>query len=74
MTEQELEMMYFEQELQDIKNFCIKHNQMIVYRNRPYYLYDERIYDLDMNVVIREAPNGFLDLYEYFEELEKTSR
>ena len=67
----ELEMMYFEQELQDIKNFCIKHNQMIIYRNRPYYLYDEHIYDSDMNVVIKEAPNGFLDLYEYFEEIER---
>lgn len=70
MTRQEeieLEKMWAEQELKDIKKFCIKHNQMIIYRNRPYYLYDEHVYDSDMNVVIREAPNGFLDLYKYLE-------
>lgn len=67
-------MMYFEKELQDIKNFCIKHNQMIMYRNRPYYLYDKTIYNIHMEIVIRDAENGFLDLYEYFEDVEKESQ
>lgn len=77
MTRQEeieLEMMYFKQELKDIKNFCIKHNQMIIYRNRPYYLYNKHIYDENMDIVIREAENGFLDLFEYFEYFEKQSQ
>lgn len=37
------------------------------YRGKTYYLYNGAIYDSDLNVVIPEASNGFLDLYEYFE-------
>ena len=64
----DLEKFYFQKELEDIKTFCIKHNQMIMYKNRHYYLYDKKIYDKDMNIVIREVKNGFLDLFEYFEK------
>lgn len=63
----ELEKLYFEQELKEIKDWCIKHNQTIKYKNQSYYLYCGTIYDKDMNIVISNATNGFLDLYEYYE-------
>lgn len=37
------------------------------YRGRIYYLYEGVIYNSKLEVVIPEASNGFLDLYEYFE-------
>lgn len=37
------------------------------YRNKKYYLYDNCIFDENMNIVIENATNGFLDLYEYYE-------
>ena len=63
----EIELMYLEKEINDIKDWCIKHNQTIKYRNQDYYLYCKTIYDKDMNIVIENAENGFLDLYEYYE-------
>lgn len=44
-----------------------KEAQRLRYRGKTYYLYNGAIYDSDLNVVIPEASNGFLDLYEYFE-------
>lgn len=67
----DMEILFFEKEQKDIKDWCIKHNQMIIYRNRPYYLYDNKIYDKDMDIIIPYAENGFLDLFEYFEYFEK---
>lgn len=67
MTEHEIETMYAEKERQDIKDWCRKHKQSLRYKGSTYYLYEGCIYDNDMNVVIPEATNGFLDLYEYFE-------
>lgn len=58
----ELEMLYFEKEQQDIKEWCTKHNQTIMFENQPYYLYQKQIYDKDMNLVVEYAENGFLDL------------
>ena len=66
----ELGRLYYEKELADIKAFCIKHGHAIKYRGRSYYLYDRKIYDQDMNVVIEYAENGFLDLFEYYEYFE----
>ena len=63
----ELEILYFEKEQTDIKEYCLKHNQTIIYENQPYYLYQKGIYDKDMNLMIEYAENGFLDLFEYFE-------
>lgn len=37
------------------------------YRGRVYYLYNGTIYNSKLEVIIPEATNGFLDLYEYFE-------
>ena len=61
------ERLYYEKELDDIKTFCIKHGQTIKYKNQDYYLYQRKIYDKDMNVIIEHAANGFLDLFEYYE-------
>lgn len=41
--------------------------QKLKYRGKMYYLYDNDIYDNDLNIVVENATNGFLDLYEYFE-------
>ena len=41
--------------------------QRLRYRGRMYYLYNGTIYDSKLNIVIPEATNGFLDLYEYYE-------
>jgi hypothetical protein len=41
--------------------------QRLRYRGKMYYLVGNIIYDNKRNVVIPEATNGFLDLYEYFE-------
>jgi len=68
---EDLEMLYFKEEMRDIKDFCIRHKKVIKYQNRPYYLYDKTIYDKDMNIVIEYAENGFLDLFEYFEDFEQ---
>lgn len=68
---EESEMLYFEKELKDIKEWCIKNNQTIQYRNSTYYLYDNRIYDSEMNIIIEYAENGFLDLFEYFKYFEQ---
>ena len=62
-----LERLYYEKELADIKAFCTKHGQTIKYKNQDYYLYQRTIYDKDMNVIIDRADNGFLDLFEYYE-------
>ena len=62
-----IEATYFEKEQQDIKKWCRKHNQTIIYKNQTYYLYQKQIYDKDMNLIIEDAENGFLDLYEYYE-------
>ena len=42
-------------------------SQKLKYKGKTYYLYQNTIYDSDMNVIIEDATNGFLDLYEYFE-------
>ena len=44
-----------------------KEAQRLRYRGRMYYLYNGAIYDSRLNIVIPEATNGFLDLYEYYE-------
>lgn len=44
-----------------------KEAESLRYRGRTYYLHQGTIYDARMNVIIEEATNGFLDLYEYFE-------
>lgn len=41
--------------------------EKLKYNGKMYYLYDNIIYDNDMNVIIENATNGFLDLYEYYE-------
>lgn len=66
----ELEMMYYDAEWRDIKQFCIKHGQMIMYRGKTFYLYLRNIYDADRNLIIEQAENGFLDLFEYYEYFE----
>lgn len=63
----DLERLYADKELADIKAFCIKHGYTIRYRNQDFYLYARKIYDKDMNIVIEYAENGFLDLFEYYE-------
>lgn len=65
------ELDWLEKELKDIKEYCIRHGQTIKYRNEVFYLYQRRIYDNDMNIVIECAENGFLDLFEYHEYFEK---
>ena len=44
-----------------------KEGQKLKYKGAMYYLYNNIIYDKDLNIIIPEATNGFLDLYEYFE-------
>lgn len=44
-----------------------KEAQRLRYRGRTYYLHGGVIYGPDFQVIIPEATNGFLDLYEYFE-------
>lgn len=44
-----------------------KEGQKLKYKGAIYYLYNNIIYDKDLNIIIPEASNGFLDLYEYFE-------
>lgn len=76
----ELEMLYFEKELADIKDYCSRTpGCRLRYKGRVWYLYQNTVYDADMNVFIPEATNGFLDLYEYFEyfpqpKINKTKR
>jgi hypothetical protein len=41
--------------------------QKLKYRGKTYYLYENTIYDAALNIIIEDARNGFLDLYEYFE-------
>lgn len=41
--------------------------EKLKYRGKTYYLYENTIYDAALNVIIEDASNGFLDLYEYFE-------
>lgn len=60
----ELERLYFEKEQTDIKDYCIKHGQTIEYEGQTYFLYMGTIYDGNMNIVISDAENGFLDLFE----------
>ena len=67
----ELELLHFEKEQKDIKEYCIKYGQTIKYRNKVFYLYQHTIYDKDMNTVIEYAENGFLDLFEYHEYFEQ---
>ena len=67
MTAHKTEAMYFDKEMKDIKEWCIKNKQTIKYHNQDYYLYQHRIYDKDMNLIIEYAENGFLDLFEYYE-------
>lgn len=66
-----LERLYHEKELTDIKNFCIKNGLTKKYLGQIYYLYNGKIYDKDMSVLIANADNGFLDLFEYFEYFEQ---
>lgn len=70
----ELERLYYEKELADIKAFCNKHGQTIRYQNQDFYLYDRKIYDKDMNIIIDYAANGFLDLFEYYEYFPPSER
>lgn len=41
--------------------------EKLEYDGQLYYLYDDQIYNDDMVIIIENAANGFLDLYEYFE-------
>lgn len=68
---QEIESLYAEKERKDIKQYCIKHGNTIRYRGQTFYLYLNRIYDEEMNLIISQAENGFLDLYEYHEYFEQ---
>ena len=61
------EFFWQEKELEDIKAWCKKHGKVKRYKNRDYYLYDNTIYDQNMDILIPYAENGFLDLFEYFE-------
>ena len=47
-------------------------SEKIKYRGRIYYLKDCVIYDAQLNVIIPDVSNGFLDLYEYFEYFEQS--
>ena len=67
MQHHETETLYFDKEMKDIKEWCIKNKQTIKYQNRDYYLYQQKIYDEEMNLIIEYAENGFLDLFEYYE-------
>lgn len=44
-----------------------KEAQRLRYRGATYYLHQGVIYDPNLEVLIPDATNGFLDLYEYFE-------
>lgn len=44
-----------------------KEAQRLRYRGAVYYLHGGVVYDRNLAVLIPEATNGFLDLYEYFE-------
>ena len=63
----ELERLYFEKEQDNIKAWCRENKQTLKYRGETYYLYQGSIYDSNMDVIVPEATNGFLDLYEYYE-------
>lgn len=54
---------FFNEVYGDIKKVAEK----LRYKGKTYYLYAGKIYNEDMKVIIEEATNGFLDLYEYFE-------
>lgn len=60
---QDIEMLYFEKEKIDIKEWCEKSNNTLKYNNKIYYLYEHKIFDSDFNVIIENAENGFLDLF-----------
>lgn len=62
---------WLEKEMRDIKEYCIKHGQTIIYQSEAFYIYMHTIYDKDMNTVIDYAENGFLDLFEYYEYFEQ---
>lgn len=49
------------------KSIIKKEAQRLRYRGATYYLYKGVIYDPHLEVLIPDATNGFLDLYEYFE-------
>ena len=49
------------------KSIIKKEAQRHRYRGRVYYLCNGVIYTQRMEVLIPDATNGFLDLYEYFE-------
>ena len=44
-----------------------KDAQRLRYRGKVYYLHQGVIYDSNLEVLIPDATNGFLDLYESFE-------
>lgn len=44
-----------------------KNAQRLRYRGATYYLHEGSIYGPDLQLLIPDATNGFLDLYEYFE-------
>lgn len=49
------------------KSIIKKDAKLLRYRGATYYLYNGVIYDQRLDVIIPEATNGFLDLYEHFE-------
>ena len=63
----DLERLYFEKERADIKTWCRENKQTLKYMGQTYYLYQGTVYDSNMDVIVPEATNGFLDLYEYYE-------
>lgn len=44
------------------------------YKGSVFYLCDGQIYDAEYNVLIENASNGFLDLFEYYEYFEPNTR
>lgn len=58
----QLGMLYFEKELKDIKAFCIKEGLTTLYRGQMFYLYDKKIYNENMDVIVGYTENGFADL------------
>lgn len=70
----DMEKLYYEKELADIKNHCIKNGLSVRYKNQDFYLYEHKLYDKNMELIIDHAENGFLDLFEYYEYFEQIER
>ena len=65
-----VELMYYQKELADIKTYCTNNGLTVKYRDQVFYLYNHKIYNQNMEIIIDYAENGFLDLFEFYEYFE----